>query len=80
MKQFIKELLDKDSRVSSKRFMGITLLGWAITMGSYYIVSIQLFSGIESSTTANLLEFAIVSGVGLLAGGTAAEALKRKNE
>ena len=36
--------------------------------------------GEESVTTVSFLEFAIVSAVGLLAGGTAAEALKRKKK
>lgn len=78
MREFIKNLFLKDSDVSSKRFVGITMAGWSMTMASYYIVSIQLLNGKESMTSVGILEFAIVSAVGLLAGGTAAEALKKK--
>lgn len=78
MREFIKNLFLKDSDVSSKRFVGITMSGWSMTMASYYIVSIQLLGGKESMTSVGILEFAIVSAVGLLAGGTAAEALKKK--
>ena len=79
MMEWIKNLFSKESDVSSKRFIGITMSGWAMTMGSYYIISIQLFGGKESMTSVGILEFAIVSAVGLLAGGTAAEALKKKD-
>lgn len=78
MKQFILNLLSKDSDVSSKRFVGITMAGWSMVMASYYIVSIQFFKGLESTTSVGLMEFAIVSAVGLLAGGTAAESLNKK--
>lgn len=69
---WFKNLFAKDSNVSSKRFAGVTLLIWAMVMGSYYILKVQ-WGGVESNTTVSVLEFAIVSGVGLLAGGTVAE-------
>jgi uncharacterized membrane protein YhiD involved in acid resistance len=78
MINWIKSIFDKNSSVSSKRFIGVTLVIWAIIIATYYIVRIQL-GGIESNTTVSIIEFAIVSGVGLLAGGTIAESLNNKN-
>ena len=52
---------------------------WAMVISSYYIYKIQ-HGGTESVTTVTILEFATVSAVGLLAGGTAAEALKSKSK
>jgi uncharacterized membrane protein YhiD involved in acid resistance len=69
---WLKGIFDKNSNVSSKRFIGVTLVVWAITIATYYIIKIQN-GGKESDTTKTIIEFAIVSGVGLLAGGTIAE-------
>jgi hypothetical protein len=74
---WLKGIFDKNSNVSSKRFIGVTLVIWAIAISTYYIVKIQ-YGGKESNTTISIIEFAIVSGVSLLAGGTLAESLGRK--
>ena len=74
---WLKGIFDKDSSISSKRFVGVTLVIWAIAISTYYIVKIQ-YGGKESNTTISIIEFAIVSGVSLLAGGTLAESLGRK--
>jgi hypothetical protein len=74
---WLKGIFDKDSSISSKRFVGVTLVIWAIAISTYYIVKIQ-YGGKESTTTISIIEFAIVSGVSLLAGGTLAESLGRK--
>jgi len=78
MINWIKGIFNKNSNVSSKRFVGVVLVLWALLISSYYIIKIQ-FGGIESNTTISIIEFAIVSGVSLLAGGTLAENLKNKN-
>ena len=72
MKNWIKNLFDKESPVSSKRFAGIVLLVWAIIAASWYILKVQ-WNGSESNTTVSIIEFSIVSACGLLAGGTLAE-------
>lgn len=72
--KWFKDMFDKNSSVSSKRFGGITLMIWGMIMGTYYILKIQ-YGGVESSTTVSIIEFSIVSAVGLLAGGTLAENL-----
>ena len=74
---WLKGIFDKNSSISSKRFVGVTLVIWAIAISTYYIVKIQ-YGGKESNTTISIIEFAIVSGVSLLAGGTLAESLGRK--
>ncbi len=73
---WVKDLFDSSSTTSSKRFGGLTLLFWSMIMGSYYILKVQM-GGTESNTTVSVLEFGIVSGVGLLAGGTLAESVGR---
>lgn len=72
---WFKGLFDAESSVSSKRFVGIMMAVWSMTMSTYYIVKIQHFGGVESNTTVSVLEFAFVSACGLLAGGTLAESL-----
>lgn len=81
MKNFIKGIFDKDSNVSSKRFIGVSLVLWALLISSGYIIKIQ-FGGIESNTTISIIEFCIVTGASLLAGGTIAENIGnfRKNK
>jgi len=75
MINWIKGIFDKNSSVSSKRFIGVLLVLWALLISSYYIIKVQ-FGGSESNTTISIIEFAIVTGAGLLAGGTIAENIK----
>ena len=75
----LKGIIDKESNVSSKRFIMVLTSVWALTMASYYIISVQLGGG-ESMTTVGLLEFAFGSAITLAVGGTVAESLKRKKE
>jgi hypothetical protein len=75
MINWIKGIFDKNSNVSSKRFVGVVLVLWALLISSYYIIKVQ-FDGVESSTTISIIEFSIVTGASLLAGGTIAENIK----
>jgi len=75
--KWVTGLFDSNSPVSSKRVGGISLILWVIFIGTYYIWKVQ-HGGEESATSVSIIEFSLLSGVGLLGGGTVAEAFKRK--
>ena len=79
LKEQVKNLLSKTSDLSSKRFIVILLAVWGIIFGAFYVVMLQ-FGGIESATTADLIEYAWMTAGGIAVGGTAAELVRKSNK
>lgn len=77
VKKWFVGLFDSNSSVSSKRVGGLCLILWVILIGTYYVWEIQ-HGGEESATSISIIEFSLISGVGLLGGGTVAEGFKNK--
>jgi hypothetical protein len=73
---WIKGIFDKDSSVSSKRLMGVLMVVWALSVGTYFIV----MKSSQSTESRGLIEFALMTGAGLLGAGTLFEGLSNKKK
>jgi len=76
MKKFITwvaGIFEKDSNVSSKRFILVLLGVWTVIFGGYYIVL-----GKDNPSSVEVIKFIAGAAVTLAIGGTTAEALKGK--
>ena len=75
--KWLRELLSKEGKLSSKRVALMCLLAWILTTGTFYVVKVQ-YGGKESLTTIELLIASLYTAGGLAVGGTAAEVFSNK--
>ena len=65
MKQWFKNIFDKESNVSSKRLVGVVMVAWTLVAGTYFVV----FKDSQTSDAKALIEWMAATGAGLLGVG-----------
>jgi len=76
---WVNDLINSRSPVSSKRVIAISLLIWGCLFGGFYIIKVQ-YNGKESLSTVQLVMAAFGSAVTIAVGGTAVENYKNKTK
>lgn len=76
--EWIGGVFDKDSTTSSKRVTGVLMVTWALIAASYYIW--KSFHGGGDPSANSLIQFILLTGAGILTGGTVAENIGKKKK
>lgn len=75
MKQWFKDIFDKESTVSSKRIVGVIIIAWTLVSATVFLI----LKDKQTSDGKALIEFMVSAGSGLLGMGVF-EKVKGKNK